>query len=205
MIRLKQGVYKEQVDQINLKKGCRELFQKARYIKLQRLAAQKGYKSSGVSKSIRINGKSYTFVVFKNPKASAKEPLLYFISSLENRSTIIKIYPIRWTIECCFKHLKSNGFNLEQMNLKQAQKVKLMIAILVFLYVLCIREGLQQTKKSMKSSWKKYQNGKICLAISFYRKGLSYVQLRCFDLQSFIEYLNRILNKAKWPFLVNVQ
>ena len=72
MIRLKQGVYKEQVDQINLKKGCRELFQKARYIKLQRLAAQKGYKSSGYLNPFESMAKATPLLFSKIPKLVLK-------------------------------------------------------------------------------------------------------------------------------------
>lgn len=205
VIRIKEKNYKEQIDLIYLKEGCRDLFQKARYIKLQRLARMKRYKTSGVSKVIQMDGQTYTFVIIKNPKPQAKEPLVYFISSLEDRSKIIKAYPIRWTIECCFKHLKSNGFNMEEMRLKNPEKVKLMIAILVFLYVLCIREGLEKIRKSKSNIWKKYRNGKKSLAISIFRKGLSWVQLQLSNLRSFIRYLKRILSRRKWPFLLNVQ
>ena len=205
IIRLKEKVYKEHIDPIQLRVGSLDLFQKARYIKLQRLAQLKKYRTSGVSKVIQMNGENYTFVVFKNPKPQAKEPLLYFISSLEDRPKIIKAYPIRWSIECCFKHLKSNGFNMEEMGLKNPDKVKLMIAILVFLYVLCIREGIEKTKKSTSNIWKKYKNGKKTLAVSFFRKGLSWVQLQFSDLRSFIRYLKLILSRRNWAFLLNVQ
>lgn len=202
---MKEKVYKEHIDPIQLRVGSLDLFQKARYIKLQRLAQLKKYRTSGVSKVIQMNGENYTFVVFKNPKPQAKEPLLYFISSLEDRPKIIKAYPIRWSIECCFKHLKSNGFNMEEMGLKNPDKVKLMIAILVFLYVLCIREGIEKTKKSTSNIWKKYKNGKKTLAVSFFRKGLSWVQLQFSDLRSFIRYLKLILSRRNWAFLLNVQ
>lgn len=205
VIRLKAKAYKEEIDAASEQASPKDYFQKARYTKLQRIAEFKRYRRCGVSKRIKIDGKNYTFVIFKNPKPDADEPLLYFISSLEDKRQIIKAYPIRWTIECCFKHLKSNGFRLEEMSLKASLKIMLMMAIVVFLYVLCICEGLKQLKNTKSSDWKKFKNGTVTLAVSVFRKGLSYVSLRFNNLKSFIRYLSRILSDKNMTFLQNVQ
>lgn len=205
VIRIKENGYKEQINLKYYKRDALELFQNARYLKLQRLAQMKRFKSSGVSKIFSMNGRVFTFVVFKNPKPTASEPLLYFLSTLTDRRKIIKAYPIRWTIECCFKHLKSNGFNMEQMNLKEAGKIKLMIALIVFLYVLCIREGLKKLKKKKAQDWKRYKNGTQYLATSVFRKGLSFLLIQSSNLKTFIRYLRQIINRQKWPFILNVQ
>lgn len=205
VIRLKAKAYKEQVDAASERARPKDYFQKARYIKLQRIAEFKRYKRCGVSKRIEIDGKSYTFVIFKNPKPDADEPLLYFISSLMDKRQIVKAYPIRWKIECCFKHLKSNGFGLEEMSLKDSLKIMLMMAIVVFLYVLCICEGLKQLKNTKPSDWKKFKDGTITLAISVFRKGLSYVSLRFNNIRSFVRYLRRVLSDKNLIFLQNVQ
>lgn len=205
VIRLKANIYKEQVDAASEQASPKDYFQKARYIKLQRIAEFKRYKRCGVSKRIKINGVNCTFVIFKNPKVEAGEPLLYFISSLMDKRQIIKAYPIRWTIECCFKHLKSNGFGLEEMSLKAPLKIMLMMAIVVFLYVLCICEGLKQLKRTKSSDWRKFKDGRITLAISVFRKGLSQVNLRFNNLRSFVRYLRRLLSDKNLIFLQNVQ
>jgi hypothetical protein len=205
VIRLKAKAYKEEIDAASEQASPKDYFQKARYIKLQRIAEFKRYRRCGVSKGIRIDAKRYTFVIFKNPKVDADEPLLYFISSLTDKRQIIKAYPIRWKIECCFKHLKSNGFRLEEMSLKDPLKIMLMMAMVVFLYVLCICEGLKQLKKTKPSDWKKFKDGAITLAISVFRKGLSQVCLRFNNLPSFIRYLKRILSDKNLIFLQNVQ
>lgn len=205
IIRLKAKVYKEHIDQASVDASAKDYFQKARYIKLQRIAIFRRYWKSGVSKAFKMDGNTYTFVVFKNPKQTAKEELLYFISSLKNKRQIISDYPIRWTIECCFKHLKSNGFRLEEMSLKDPLKIMLMMAIVVFLYVLCIVEGLKQLKTAKKSDWKVYKNGKRFLTVSVFSKGLAYVNLKFNDLISFIQYLHGVLRDKKITFLQNVQ
>lgn len=122
------------------------------------MAAFNRYRRCGVAKNIKMGRYSFTFVVFKNPKKGAEEPLLYFLSSLADKRQMIEAYPLRWTIECCFRHLKSNGFRLEEMGLKQSLKIMLMIAVVIFLYVLCICEGLKQLSKPKSSDRRTFKN-----------------------------------------------
>ena len=141
VIRLKKGIYKEYID--NQRTGFDKDFkhQKWRYRGLENDAKKKTYENCGVAKEIEILGEKYTFVVFKNPKEAADEPLIYFLSTLKKKKSIVTAYPIRWSIETCFKHLKSNGFDLEALNFKEPNKIKLMMGIVVFLYVMCLGQG----------------------------------------------------------------
>ncbi len=205
VIRLKESTYKKYIDAKSGVGQGKNKMQQSRYIGLQRMAHMKRYKSSGASKRFCMEGYKYTFVVFKNPKSSAKEKLLYFISSLTQSKEIVQIYPIRWTIETCFKHLKSNGFNLEEIGFKNTAKIMLMMGIVVFLYVLCITQGLKRLMKKKKSDWKKYSNGKSFLSESIFLKGLAYINAEFWNLVGFIEYLNRELADKKLLFLQNVQ
>ena len=170
VIRVKKNIYKDEVDTQREGYSRNFMHQKFRYIGMERKALQAKYRHCGVAKQIQFEGdeQKYTFVIFKNPKKDPKEPLVYFISTLKRKKKIVQVYPIRWTIECCFKHLKSNGFNLEELNLKEPEKIKLMMAIVTFLYVLCIHEGLIAYKVVKKSDLKKYADGKVTLAVSVF-------------------------------------
>ena len=84
----------------------------------------------------------YTIVMTKNLKQDKKEPYIYFISDMENATEILSGYMKRWKIECCFRHLKSNGFNVEAMNLKDDGKIQLMIGVVIIAYAMAIREGI---------------------------------------------------------------
>lgn len=204
VIRLKKRVYKEYVDeQRQDDSGC-FIHQKWRYIGLENKAALKKFRNVGVSKQIEILGEKYTFVVFKNPKAGAEEPLIYFLSTLKDKKKIVKAYPIRWTIETCFKHLKSNGFELEALNFKDDKKIKLMMAIVVFLYALCIEQGLLQYQTSKKSDWKKFSNQSVTLAVSVFRKGLSYLETKFKDLVTFIDFLTQLIWRKNSTFWTHV-
>ena len=172
---------------------------------MKREAKKRRYKNVGVAKQIQIEDQKYTFVVFKNPKPNAEESLLYFLSTLKKKQKIVKTYPIRWSIECCFKHLKSNGFNLEDLNLKNNEKIKLMMAIVSFLYTLCIHQGLLAYTSFKKSDFRKYKDGKITLAISIFQKGRALLAGKFHHLPSFLEFLKEILWRKKLPQWVHVQ
>lgn len=110
----------------------------------------------------------------KNSKLDYKEPYIFFITNLSDMEQALKHYAERWKIECCFKHLKSNGFNVEAMNLKDDRKIELMMGIVVTAYAIAIREGIvEQLRKPFPI--KKYKNGKQYLAISVFRKGLEII------------------------------
>jgi len=97
VIRLKKGIYKDYIDQQRQEYDKDYKHQKWRYIGMEREAAKPRYENCGVAKKVTILGKDYTFVIFKNPKADAEEPLVYFLSTLKKKQKIVKAYPIRWT------------------------------------------------------------------------------------------------------------
>ncbi len=80
-------------------------------------------------KRVCLNGECYTLVMIPNPKQGAEEPILIFLTTLGNARKAAALYAKRWKIECLFKHLKISGYNLEELNLKNAGKNLLMMAI----------------------------------------------------------------------------
>lgn len=118
----------------------------------------------------------YTFVVVKNSRNGRnEEPYLYFISDLTNAYEIVEHYSKRWKIECCFKHLKRNGFNIEDINLKVDIKIELMMGILACAYLMAIIEGIIQQKIS-PHKMKVYKNGTKSPVISIFRSGYILLQ-----------------------------
>jgi hypothetical protein len=130
-----------------------------------------------------LEGTSYTFVMIKNPKYDPNEPYIYFISDLKNAKEISAHYLKRWKIECAFKHLKTNGFNLEDMNLKSDDKIDLMMSVVVFVYTLAIKQGiLNQDMIKMKT----YANQKKYPQTSIFRLGYSILQNTCHNTAQFL-------------------
>ena len=75
------------------------------------------------------------------------EPIFYWLTSLDNVHTAADLYCKRWRIEQCFKALKSNGFNLEAMSFKKIGKIELLMAVVVFVYVLNVYKGVNRKKQ----------------------------------------------------------
>lgn len=86
---------------------------------------------------------------------------------------VLSIYKTRWGIECLFKNLKHNGFNLEETHMKIPERLEKLMAVCAFATALCIRMGMIKHtahpipyKKSVKS-----------YLYSFFQYGLNH--LRC--------------------------
>lgn len=141
-----------------------------------------------ISKLIEIEGVVLQFVAIKNPKKDPKDPVIFLVTNLIEKSAkiIAKEYCIRTKIEQCFKHLKSNGFNLEQLNLRTKTRCRLLMAITIFTYVLSINEGL---KTYNEVPLKFYSNGSIEKAVSIFRHGLDQLISKCKNLKEFFQYI----------------
>ncbi len=130
--------------------------------------------------------------MIKNPKYDPKEPYIYFISDLHDAKAIANHYLKRWKIECCFKHLKTNGFNIEDINLKIDEKIELMMGILAMVYIMAVREGLLSHKRK-PIPWKKYKDGKKYLSISILRLGMAIIQALFTKINKLFEYIGERL------------
>lgn len=204
VVRLKKGIFKKYVNEQCGAKSPLFAHQKYTYAALENSANQSKYRHCGVCKQVKILGKTYTIVIFKNPDSNAKQPLLYFISTLKKKRKILRAYRIRWTIECCFKHLKSNGFDLQAMGFRSSQKIMLMMGIVVFLYNLCIREGLLTYAKTKNKKWKLFKDGTKTLAISVFRKGLESICGTFRNLHTFLLFLKKLFSLKKHTLKYNV-
>lgn len=208
VIRLKKELYRAYVDaQLTPFATTSRRYdntQKKRYSHLQRLANAPMYQNTGIAKYIQIENEIYLFVMYENPnpQADKEDKMLFFLSSLNKKEQVIKSYPLRWTIECCFKHLKSNGFNLETINVKGHAKENLMMTILVFLYTFSVVQGLKEYIKSNKI-FKKYKSEKTSLAVSVFKKGNDKLLSTLKNTAVFYQMLIKSLleKPPKWVYL----
>lgn len=140
-----------------------------------------------------LEGHLYTFVIIVNQKKGRnEEPFLFFISDLQDARAIANHYFKRWKIECCFKHLKRNGFNIEDINLKADNKVELMMGIVTITYLAVIHEGvIQQANKVTKM--KVYKSGIKYPLISIFRRGYLELQKLFSSTYSLFKYLNQLV------------
>ena len=182
VIRIRDKNYQKEIDACS-GKTWEEMKQKV-------IRSKKSNKA--LRKRIRLQGVAYTFVMVKNPNQKAKDKVFYFLSTLDEPA--IKIsnrYLLRWKIECCFKHMKSNGFQLEQMNLNGKARPKLLMAIVVLAYVISVYEGLKEYHKVRTIKPKKRAPVK---AISVFRKGWGKLITKLTTIKKFITYINQSIH-----------
>jgi len=196
-------LYLEGIDfVIRLSEGCYKLpISQAAGPTYSKLTRQAHHRKRGVIKEFVLNGCPFSIVMLKNPKNDPAEPLLYFISSLSHKVKITEAYRRRWRIETCFKHLKTQGFNIEDLNFKNDGKIMLLIAIVVMAYVLSLKEAFENGTLKQKI----YRNGSRSMSVSFFRQGITCLRRHVQSLAQFIRYLESIAQTLLTPQWMYVQ
>ncbi|GAB4038274.1 hypothetical protein GCM10028809_55920 [Spirosoma gilvum] len=134
-------------------------------------------------------------------KRKKDEPVFYWLTSLDNVHTATELYRKRWRIEQCFKALKSNGFNLQAMNFKKTSKIELLLAVVMFAYVLSIIEG--ETHQQQIPT-KNYADLTTAPAQSLFKKGLDLLNAKLIWFEQFLVYLQTIyqlISKRRFQFV----
>jgi hypothetical protein len=163
IIRLRKKMYKSQVNELNIDD---ELYEKC-----MKKAFKKGYAQA----IICLDNQVFRIEFWKNKhyEESIKDPIIFLITNILDKNRIGKKYQQRWKIEHCFKQLKSNGFDIEDIGFKKIHKIQFIITIVIVLYILAVCKGLICDKKNKsKSKTKKYKSGLISRAVSIFRLGL---------------------------------
>lgn len=195
IIRVKEGIYH---DDINKGGG----------LSWDRLKAKAQSKPKGkkVAKRIDLQGLDLWYVILKNPRPDAGDKLVFLLTNWESPTQAAKVYRLRWQIEVCFKHLKSNGFNLEKMAVEGKEKRHLMMAVSVLIYILAIREGiiLERSRHGAIPHKTDKRDGYSYRAESVFRKGLSILLRKCVDAGNLARYLETILKPKFHGILENV-
>ena len=143
--------------------------------------------------SIIINGESLFYTVFVNraKRQRKNDKWMVLISDQSDVEWIRTSFPKRWSIEVFFYHSKSNGFNLEDLNLIDRLKAQLMIAVTALCYVLSILKGLE-CRKTEKIKLNLY-NGKKSKSISLFRLGYDNLKNSVHSLQDLVDFIIHFL------------
>ena len=128
---------------------------------------KKAKKGRKVETLLDIEGKLYRLLATADPKDDSGLLLIVTNRQTGKAAKLMDIYRMRWKIETMFFHLKSNGFDLEGIGLTNPKKVRLMMALVVFCYVLCVCHGVKDLKKARRQ--KQAQGG--YLYESIFRRG----------------------------------
>lgn len=80
--------------------------------------------------------------VLENDSPRGKAEFIYLMTNMEDIPKASILYRKRYKIEVCFKHLKSCGFNLEDLQVEGGHKVDLMFGALNIIYLMAIQKGI---------------------------------------------------------------
>jgi hypothetical protein len=135
------------------------------------------------------NGFIIHLVVVENENKAQKdaEPYVFLLTNLSQPNQAPAIYRRRYRIEPCYKHLKSNGFNLEQLNLNGTHKTDLMFSMLTLIYTMAVVQGLW--KNEQQPIKQKVFKGEESSEISIFLNGLISLKEVICNLKTFFEVL----------------
>jgi hypothetical protein len=147
---------------------------------------------------ITLEGQTFYYIVLPiNVKKQRKsdEKYIILISDSPNVPLVSEQYRLRWKIEVFFFNIKTNGFNVEDINLKDPEKIQLMLAILAFLYALIQKEHLVNAKNIKE---KKYKHG-TSKAISIFRNSYDDFKLKILNIKQLIKLVRSFLKNCSSP------
>jgi hypothetical protein len=170
IIRLRKKIYKNKVNELAKNLNIDDEL----YEKCVKRALKKGY-----AQAIICLGNQVFRIEFwrnKHIEEAKSDPIIFLITNVLDKNRVGKKYQQRWKIEHCFKQLKSNGFDIEDIGFKKAHKIQFIIAIVIVLYILAICKGVicekKNKKNKVKSRTKKYKSGLVARTVSIFRQGL---------------------------------
>lgn len=163
--------------------------------KIRRQIQSKGFFQTTIS----VENNTFYMTILPNTakrrkiiKPNPGDDFVVLLSPEKNVKQVSETYRLRWGIEVFFRHVKQNGFNLEDLNLDKAKKVQLMFGIVAIAYCLCICQGL---KEILKKPQKIKKHGQFNCSI--FRNGYDSIQNFIHDLTDLILF---IFEKIRNPF-----
>jgi len=133
----------------------------------------------------------YTVFINTSKRQKKNDKWLVLISDRNNIDWISTSFPKRWSIEVFFYHVKTNGFNLEDLNLKDLLKAQLMMGVTALCYVLSIINGMKH-QETEKIDWKNYKDKKA-RAISIFRLGYDNLKNSMHLVKDLIDFIRDLL------------
>jgi len=136
--------------------------------------------------------------IFDNDSTRAKADFIYIMTNMDDIEMASIFYRKRYKIEVCFKHLKSCGFNLEDLKMEGGHKVDLVFGVLNVLYLMAIEKGIVHFENE-PTPMKVFKHSTISNntyttpAKSIFNKGCEMLLDKVFFFDEFYVELNRIV------------
>lgn len=136
--------------------------------------------------------KKLKIVISYNAQAAKESEKFVILLTNKHRLTkekISAIYYLRWKIECLFRHLKTNGFHLEELGMVNPRKIRVLMALVIASFLLCILEGVKTKQRVKKDNESFYE--------SIFRIGYGKVVFYATSLEKIIKIITQLSQKTK--------
>lgn len=116
-------------------------------------------------------GEQYCYLSGQKVIEKGKGLSFLIIVSFNEPDRATEYYAQRWQIETCFKAMKSSGFNIEKTHLKEIERVKKLVLLVMIAYLWCYKVGIYLDEQVNKIKIKKHGRK----AKSLMKYGLDYI------------------------------
>ena len=132
--------------------------------------------------------------IVPNANLNSPDKFIYLLTNMDDMTQAALFYRKRWKIECCFKHLKSGGFDLEAVCLKQPHQIHILMACLVLVYAIAVHCGIIAIDiKPIKTRFFKKQNA-YYPEVAVFRVGLAIFKDLAKNFSDFIDSLLQLID-----------
>lgn len=129
-----------------------------------------------VLKGLRYLGRKYLGPKVKIAARRNDKGELMIIATNDNENIALKMYAMRWSIECLFSCLKTRGFNFENTHLIHLDRIEKLLALLAITFTLCHVLGIWRNEVEPIKIKRHRRKAK-----SLFRYGLDFLRKLLFD------------------------
>lgn len=181
VIRLREDIY---LDEVVVSQR-----QAYAYERIRHAVATKGHFVAPIT----LAGQVLYYIGLPDQKEAGK--VVCLLSDSPDVAWVYQAYGRRWKIEVFFKQLKTDGFNLEDIRVVDINRVRVLMAVASFAYVLALHQGLVEAKKRPIKLKKHAKHGKSWPAVSLFRLGYRWIRKHAGDTNRFVRFVLRLVRK----------
>jgi len=166
--------------------------------KLERKIKRKVNANGFYYQEFEMNGEKLYYLVFKdNSSQKGKVEYVRLVSNLKDVPRVLAAYKYRWEIEVYFRKAKTDGYNLEQLNFTEPNKIMLIVTIVGYLYTLTLMEGIKQDIGKPQKMQFFISNKKCYIRVSCFTQGLDVMAQKILNLNDLIRHIKKRIKKKK--------
>lgn len=158
-------------------------------------------KQKVIGKTFALDGMTLKLVFAPNRDPKSEDPVVVIITTWSDKKKVAQSYLGRWNIERMFRHLKTDGFDLEVNNLGTSTRRNLLTMLVCIAYAITIRIAMDE---KVKSTIVERKDGTTHARKSLFQMGLELLASHRRTMVKFIKLVSKMINSKNNPILPNV-